>query len=181
MANHRKINKNVLAAFLGVLATVLVALATLFAPLVAKIDISCVPNSTAVDNNNDNITFTHEFGKIELTDAHSGMAYIYKDFLDATPIGATNNDGLTSNGWYIRLFKGTESFELFIYSDTSITPPINCTVQYNIMGNYQFSSSKGVELFYNNTGDLQIEFNCNYIPFDLRESDAIDVCNIYKA
>lgn len=79
-------------------------------------------NGSTDDDNNDNIgipineytnntVFTHEFGKIELFDDRSGIAYIYKDFMDTYPIGATVGDKLTISGWNICLYKDYNSFK----------------------------------------------------------------------
>ena len=87
--------------------------------------------------------FTHEYGKIELTDDHSGIAYIYKDYIDYYAIGSSI-DGLTISGLDIGLNSGDESFQL-------------------------------PSFFITNSGDLQIEFSCKEIPFDLRDSSEITI------
>lgn len=123
----------------------------------------------------ENVIFTHKYGQIELTDSHSGVAYIYKSLLDEMPIGTITENNQPSAGWQISLFKGTESFGIYLFSETH-TPPIErCLVQYNVLGNCQIIFSNTPNYFYNDSGDLQIEFSYNNIPFDLRKSEAIDV------
>lgn len=123
----------------------------------------------------ENVIFTHKYGQIELTDNHSGVAYIYKSLLDEMPIGTITKNNQPSAGWQISLFKGTESFGIYLFSETH-TPPIErCLVQYNVLGNCEIIFSNTPNYFYNDSGDLQIEFSYNNIPFDLRESEAIDV------
>lgn len=142
--------------------------------------------STDDDDNNDNIgipineytnntVFTHEFGKIELFDDRSGIAYIYKDFMDTYPIGATVGDKLTISGWNICLYKDYNSFELYAFSKMSNIPPIDCKAQYSQNEDYQFSYVDHPVYFYDNEGNLQIEFCYSGLPFDLRESDFIKV------
>lgn len=122
-----------------------------------------------------NLIFTHKYGKIELTDSHSGVAYIYKSLLDEMPIGTITKSNQPSGGWQISLFKGIESFGIYLFSETH-TPPIErCLVQYNVLGDCQIIFGDTPNYFYNASGDLQIEFSYNNIPFDLRESEAIDV------
>lgn len=143
-------------------------------------------NGSTDDDNNDNIgipineytnntVFTHEFGKIELFDDRSGIAYIYKDFMDTYPIGATVGDKLTISGWNICLYKDYNSFELYAFSKMSNIPPIDCTAQYSQNEDYQFSYVDHPVYFYDNEGNLQIEFCYSGLPFDLRESDFIKV------
>lgn len=123
----------------------------------------------------ENVIFTHKYGQIELTDSHSGVAYIYKSLLDEMPIGTITENNQPSAGWQISLFKGTESFGIYLFSETHTSPIERCLVQYNVLGNCEIIFSNTPNYFYNDSGDLQIEFSYNNIPFDLRESEAIDV------
>lgn len=118
--------------------------------------------------------FTHEYGKIELTDDHSGIAYIYKDYIDDYAIGASI-DGLTINGWYIVLNNGDESFQLFVCANKYKDHTIECFAQYYINGIFQYNLSELPNFFINDSGDLQIEFSCKEVPFDLRDSTEITI------
>ena len=124
-----------------------------------------------ITNNN---VFTHEFGKIELTDDHSGIAYIYKDYIDYYAIGSSI-DGLTISGLDIGLNSGDESFQLFVYANKYNGHTIECSAQYYINGIFQYNFSELPSFFITNSGDLQIEFSCKEIPFDLRDSSEITI------
>lgn len=128
-----------------------------------------------INEHTNNTIFTHKYGKIELFDDRSGIAYIYKDFMDTYPIGATVGNKLTISGWNICLYKDYNRFELYAYSEMSNIPPIDCTAQYSQNEDYQFSYVDRPVYFYDNEGNLQIEFSYSGIPFDLRESDFIKV------
>ena len=118
--------------------------------------------------------FTHEYGKIELTDDHSGIAYIYKDYIDYYAIGSSI-DGLTISGLDIGLNSGDESFQLFVYANKYNGHTIECSAQYYINGIFQYNFSELPSFFITNCGDLQIEFSCKEIPFDLRDSSEITI------
>ena len=118
--------------------------------------------------------FTHEYGKIELTDDHSGIAYIYKDYIDNYAIGSSI-DGLTIGGLDIGLNNGDERFQLFVYANKYNDHTIECSAQYYINGIFQYNFSELPNFFITNSGDLQIEFSCKEIPFDLRDSSEITI------
>lgn len=118
--------------------------------------------------------FTHEYGKIELIDDHSGIAYIYKDYIDDYAIGSSI-DGLTISGWDIGLNNGDERFQLFVFANKYKDHTMECSAQYYINGVFQHNLSELPTFFINNNGDLQIEFSCKEIPFDLRGSSEITI------
>lgn len=116
-----------------------------------------------------------ENGKIELFSDHSGVAYIYKRFLDENPIGKVNGIGDTIIGWSISLHCNEKvlSFNILSQSDK-----FECTAQYNLDGEYQGTYLYDMFTKREENGDIIIEFDINKIAFDLRDSTKIEIMYI---
>ncbi len=127
-------------------------------------------NSGSESDSDSQPSFYNENGMVELFDDHSGVAYIYKKYLDENPLDLVDENGnYKIVGWYIRLTCDDKEFSFNI--DSTTTPGnLCCYAQYDLNGKYQSTYSNQTNVFYDENGNLKIEFNFNTIPFDLRDS-----------
>lgn len=114
----------------------------------------------------------NEKGRVELFNDHSGIAYIYKKYLDDNPIGLIDEySNFKIIGWSIVLNYQNKSFSFNIDSrqnDDKDHP--YCSAQYNINEEPQNIFLNKPNVSYETNGDLKIEFNFDNVPFDLRDS-----------
>ncbi len=138
-------------------------------------------NSSNGSESNKKNLFTNEKGRVELFDGRSGVAYIYKGYLDENPIGLINEYGHTKIiGWSIILTYQNKSFSFNIdCSQNNDEDHPYCSTQYDINEESQNDLFNNPIVSYDTNGDLKIEFEFENIPFDLRDSsDYIIIRNI---
>ena len=118
--------------------------------------------------------FVDDDGEVELFNDHSGVAYIYKKYLDENPIGEANIVGDTIIGWAIMMHCNEKDLTFHIVQ----TDELDCTAQYDLNQKCQKIYLYHINVNREENGDLKIEFDIDEIAFDLRDSTQIAVMNI---
>lgn len=131
-------------------------------------------NSSNGIEQNKRYLFPHENGRVELFDDHSGVAYLYKKYLDENPIGFINEYGhVKTIGWSIQLTCDEKSLTFHIVDSNQNNAEVNnlyCSVQYDVREKPQNDYFNHPNVKYETSGDLKIEFDFDTVPYDLRDS-----------
>ena len=122
----------------------------------------------------------YDGGMVELYDNYSGVAYIYKDFLEEYYIGKTSK-GKKICGWSFDFFSESENFSIFVmpvYDDMNYENELECVVWYDEY-EYEYIGNVFAEIVEN--GDLKIEFNIYNTPLNFKYLTYIHVTRIVKS
>lgn len=130
----------------------------------------------------DTIKFKHKNGKIELFDSSSGVAYIYKEFLDENLVGKIYDDNKIVSGWAVKLYLDNDYFVFFV--DPAGENNFQCYARYAeydgstyVYTNRNYTEEISVVL--TEDQEIKIEFNINNVPFDLCSSTDFKVGYAY--
>lgn len=116
--------------------------------------------------------FPSENGRVELYDDHSGIAYIYKKYLDENPIGLIEDGEYKLMGWSIKFTCDNKSLSFNTTCQNDDESQLQCSAQYSINEEPQSIILNDLKVNYEPNGDLRIEFNFETVPFDLRDSSS---------
>lgn len=114
-----------------------------------------------------NLTLDHPMAKIELYSSCSGVAYIYKDFLDRHYIGKITENGQLT-GWGISLHMTDQTVSFIILpkqTQNECYYDIELNSSKTLFDQNKIQNQISAELTEN--GDLKIMFNFINIPIDL--------------
>lgn len=132
--------------------------------------------SVRLDDNNI-ITYTHNYGKVELINSHSGIVFIYNTLFDDIPIGTITEYGCTTGGWKAIFNKGSDNFGFYFQFDENTADTIHLLAAYNDSEGCHVLPSTAYTYNYstNNPEYLKIIFCVDDVPFNLQYSDSITV------
>ncbi len=118
-------------------------------------------------------------GIVGIYNEYSGVAYIYKDYLENHPIGR-KIDGMMVDGWAVSISANGQHFDInltSVYNSVNQKYELESSTWYGIneVTSYEYIGNISTEMV---DDHLMIEFSINNMPFDLQTISYIDVSYI---